>query len=81
MAFTPEANVVPHIFNATRATNGFRLSWTALIGRSYTLESADNLTSPNWTTVTNLVTTAPVAYATDTAPTTAARFYRVILAP
>ena len=81
VAFTPEANVAPHIFNAARATNGFRLSWTALIGRSYTLESADNLTSPNWLTVTNLVTTAPVAYATDTAPTTAARFYRVILAP
>jgi hypothetical protein len=81
VALTPEANIVPQIFNAACATNGFRLSWTALIGRSYTLESADNLTSPNWITVTNLVTTAPVAYATDTTPTAAARFYRVILAP
>jgi hypothetical protein len=72
---------VPHIFNAARTPDSFRLSWTALIGRSYTLESADNLTSPNWLPVTNLVTIGPVAYAIDTAPASAARFYRVSLNP
>ena len=81
LAFTPDADIAPRIFNAARATNGFRLGWTALIGRSYTLESADNLTSPNWFPVTNLVTTRPVAYATDTALAAANRFYRVILNP
>ena len=81
VAFTPDADIVPHIFNAARAADSFRLSWTALIGRSYTLESADNLTSPNWLPVTNLVTTGPVAYAIDTAPASAARFYRVSLIP
>jgi hypothetical protein len=81
VAFTPEADIVPLIFNAARGTNSFRLSWTALIGRSYTLESADNLISPNWLPVTNLVATGPIACATDTAPASAARFYRVSLNP
>jgi hypothetical protein len=81
LAFTPDADIVPHIFNAARTPDSFRLSWTALIGRSYTLESADNLTSPNWLPVTNLVTIGPVAYAIDTAPASAARFYRVSLNP
>ena len=81
LAFTPDADIVPHIFNAAWAADSFRLSWTALIGRSYTLESADNLTSPNWLPVTNLVTTGPVAYVIDTAPASAARFYRVSLKP
>jgi len=81
VAFTPDANIAPYVLNAAPATNGFRLSWTALIGRSYTLESADSLSSPNWLPVTNLVTTGPVAYAIDTAPASAARFYRVSLNP
>jgi hypothetical protein len=82
LAFTPDAGVAPRILNTVAATNGFRLSWTALIGRSYTLESADDLKSPNWLTVTNLVVTGPVAYATHTAATTAStRFYRVLLNP
>ena len=81
VAFTPDADNAPHIFNAASAANGFRLSWTALIGRSYTLESANTLSSPNWLPVTNLVTAGPVAYATDPALATAARFYRVILNP
>jgi hypothetical protein len=81
VAFTPDANILPHIFNAARGTDGFRLSWTALIGRSYTLESAGSLISPNWLAVMSLVTTGPVAYATDPAPAAATRFYRVILNP
>ncbi len=81
VAFTPDANIAPYVLNAAPATNGFRLSWTALIGRSYTLESADSLSSPNWLPVTNLVTTGPVAYAIDTTPASAARFYRVSLNP
>jgi hypothetical protein len=81
VTFTPDADVAPRIFNTASATNGFRLTWTALIGRSYTLQSADDLNSPNWLTVTNLVTTGPIAYATDPAPAAATRFYRVILNP
>ena len=81
VTFTPDADVAPRVFNAASATNGFRLTWTALIGRSYTLQSADDLNSPNWLTVTNLVTTGPIAYATDPAPAAATRFYRVILNP
>jgi hypothetical protein len=82
LGFTPDADVAPRILNTVAATNGFRLSWTTLIGRSYTLESADDLKSPNWLTVTNLVATGPVAYSTHTAATTAStRFYRVLLNP
>jgi hypothetical protein len=81
VAFTPDADIAPHIFNATHATEGFRLSWTALIGRSYTLESAGTLSNPNWLTVTKLVTTGPVANATDTAPSADTRFYRIMLNP
>jgi hypothetical protein len=43
------------------------------------LESADSLISPNWLAVTSLVTTGPIAYATDTKPAANTRFYRVIL--
>jgi hypothetical protein len=81
VAFTPDAGIAPRIISAAPATNSFRLTWTALIGRSYTLESANTLSSPNWLPVTNLVTAGPVAYATDPALATAARFYRVILNP
>ena len=81
VAFTPKADNAPRIFNALPAADGFRLSWTALIGRSYTLESADSVIHPNWLPVTNLVTSGPVAYATDPAPTSTARFYRVSLHP
>jgi hypothetical protein len=82
LAFTPDADSAPHIFNAAPATNGFQLSWTALIGRSYTLESADYLPSQNWLPVTNLVAAGPVVYATDSAaPAAATRFYRVSLNP
>jgi len=81
VAFTPEANILPRIFNAARGSEGFRLCWTALIGRSYILESTDSLNTLNWFTVTNLVATGPVAYATDTKPAADTRFYRVILIP
>ncbi len=82
VAFTPDADTAPRILSAAPVTNGFQLSWTALIGHTYTLESADSLSSPNWLAVTSLVTTGPVAYATDTATLPAAnRFYRIVLSP
>ena len=82
VAFTPDADPVPVIWHTTLGTNGFQLNWTTLIGRSYTLQSVDYLPSSNWLTVANLVTTGPVAFATDAAtPATTNRYYRVRLNP
>jgi hypothetical protein len=78
VAFTPVTPSAPRFVSACRATNGFRLSWTALIGKSYTVQAADSLSSPAWTTVTNLTTSGPMGYALD--PSIASlRFYRVVL--
>jgi hypothetical protein len=81
VAFTPDADVAPQIFSAVHSTEGFRLGWTTLIGRSYTLETSGSVIHPNWLPVTNLVTTGPVAYTTDPTPASTTRFYRVSLKP
>ena len=82
LVFTPDADIAPYIFDAARTASGFRLSWTSTIGGSYRLEMTDNLASPTWLTVTNLVATGPVVYMNDsTAAAGDARFYRVIFNP
>jgi hypothetical protein len=80
VAFAPDTNVVPQVFNPSRTTNGFALAWTGLIGRNYTVLTSGDLSSANWAALTNVTLAAPTASAQD-AMTTTNRFYRVILNP
>jgi hypothetical protein len=82
VAFTPQTSSEPECFNPVETTNGFTLSWTALINRSYTVQYSENLSGNNWITLTNVTATAPVLTITDAGvPGATERFYRVILNP
>jgi hypothetical protein len=82
VAFTPDATVLPQFFNSTQNTNGFTLTWTALLNRNYSVQYNNNLTTPDWVTFTNLTAALPTLIVTDTtAPANANRFYRIILNP
>jgi hypothetical protein len=81
VAFTPDAGLVPQFFRAAPATNGFTLSWTALLNRNYTVQYTGDLARPNWQTLTNLTSTTPVLTVLDPEITATNRFYKVILNP
>jgi hypothetical protein len=72
----------PQFLNIAEKTNSFTLAWTALANRNYTLQYTGDLSSPSWTTLTNLTGALPVLTVTDTAaPANTNRFYRLILNP
>jgi hypothetical protein len=53
-----------------------------LLDQNYTVQWTGDLTSTNWTTLTNLTSTLPTMTVTDaTAPANTNRFYRIILNP
>lgn len=82
LAFAPSGSSAPCFLAGAPSVGGFKLIWTALINRNYTLQYTDNLAGANWLTLTNVTAAAPVLTATD--PGAAAgpnRFYRVILNP
>ena len=80
MALAPNAAVDPHIFNSVENTNGFDITWTSLLGQNYTVQWASDLSSANWTTLTNLTSTLPTTTVIDaTAPADTNRFYRIIM--
>ena len=81
IAFTPYAAILPRFFSAVPGTNGFAITWTALLNRNYSVEYSSDLTGTNWVTFTNLTATLPTQTATDTSATHGIRFYRVILNP
>ncbi|HET7625155.1 MAG TPA: lamin tail domain-containing protein [Verrucomicrobiae bacterium] len=82
VSFAPQTSSEPECFNPVETTNGFTLSWTALINRSYTVQYSENLSGNNWITLTNVTATAPVLTITDAGvPGATERFYRVILNP
>jgi hypothetical protein len=82
VAFTPDANIVPQFFNSAQNTNGFAITWTAVLNQNYSVQYNNDLTTTNWVTFTNLTATLPTMTVTDTgAPLTANRFYRVVLNP
>ena len=78
VTFTPDAGLSPQMFSAGPCTNGFRLAWTTLMNRCYTVEYADDLMSTNWVTLTNVTACGPVAAVIDTNPAIGTnRFYRI----
>jgi hypothetical protein len=80
--FTPNAPVNPHIFSTVKSTNGFVLTWTALLDQNYTVQWTGDLSGTNWTTLTNLTANLPTMPVTDAgAPANTNRFYRIILNP
>jgi hypothetical protein len=82
VAFAPVAAANPQIFESAKNTNGFALTWTALVNQNYSVQWTANLTSTNWTTLTNLTVTQPVISTIDSAaPATTNRFYRIIRNP
>ncbi len=81
VAFAPSAGLVPQFYHAATGTNGFTLSWSALLNRNYTVQYTGNLASPTWQTLTNLTSTAPVMTVVDPQMTATNRFYKVILNP
>jgi hypothetical protein len=82
VAFAPNAGLAPQFFKTAGTTNGFAISWTALLNRNYTVQYSANLSATNWQTLTNLTTTAPETTVFDPAGLTSTnRFYRVILNP
>jgi hypothetical protein len=82
VVLTPDAAANPTIFDAANNTNGFVITWTALLNRNYTVQWTDNLATTNWITLTNLTSTLPVVTVTDTTPPASTnRFYRIILNP
>ncbi len=82
VAFTPNAVVNPQIFSSVKSTNGFVITWTALLNQNYTVQWTGDLGSTNWTTLTNLTSTLPTMSVTDAAaPANTNRFYRIILNP
>jgi len=81
LSLAPNAGLAPQFFNAATATNGFALSWTALLNRNYTVQYNGNLNTTNWLTLTNLTVTTPVMTVIDPASTNTNRFYRVVLNP
>ena len=82
VAFAPNAGLAPQFFKAVPGTNGFRLSWAALLNRNYTIQYTGDLNPPNWVTLTNLTATLPEMSVLDpTAFSGPNRFYRVVLNP
>jgi hypothetical protein len=81
LSLAPNAGLAPQFFNAATATNGFVLSWTALLNRNYTVQYNGDLNSTNWLTLTNLTVTTPVMTAIDPVSTNTNRFYRIVLNP
>ncbi|MFZ0827195.1 MAG: CotH kinase family protein [Verrucomicrobiia bacterium] len=82
VSFTPSSGSVPQFFKAATVTNGFALSWTALLNRNYTVQYNDDLNTTNWLTLTNLTAATPVMTVIDPgASASSSRFYRVVLNP
>lgn len=83
VAFAPDAaGVVPQWIGAGAATNGFKLTWTALLYQNYSAQYVGDPAVTNWTTFTNITATAPVMTVYDTsAPAGTNRYYRVVLNP
>ena len=82
LAFAPSGSSAPRFLGGSPSVSGFKLIWTALIHRDYTLEYTDNLAGTNWLTLTNVTAVTPVLTATDPAAAAGGRrFYRLILNP
>jgi hypothetical protein len=72
----------PRILQFTRQPAGFGFTWTAEIGRTYSVRFKDSLDATTWTPLTSVV--AASAFASATIPDALAnlqRFYTITLDP
>ena len=82
VTFAPNAGLAPQFFKTAGSTNGFAITWTALLNRNYTVQYNGDLSSANWQTLTNLTTAASETTVFDPAGLAGTnRFYRVKLNP
>jgi hypothetical protein len=82
LALAPSGSSAPRFLAGSPTVSGFKLMWTALIHRNYTLEYTDSLAGTNWLTLTNITALTPVLTTTDPgAAAAASRFYRLTLNP
>jgi hypothetical protein len=71
----------PAAFRSVSLTNGvLDLNWTAITGRTYTVQFKTNLTQTTWANLTNLTATTTNANAFDSI-TDRQRFYKLLLLP
>ncbi|HXJ76205.1 MAG TPA: immunoglobulin domain-containing protein [Candidatus Dormibacteraeota bacterium] len=71
----------PRIINFNRTGSGWVLTWTAMPGRSYTVESASDLGGTTWSVLSTFPATDTFEVFTDPLSGDARRFYRVRLEP
>ena len=68
----------PSVFDLRRTGRGLTFRFLTQPSTRYAVQIADNLPTPNWTTLTNLpATTEPIAIITDLEPGPDKRFYRI----
>jgi subtilase family serine protease len=63
------------------ARNAITLTWSALASREYQLQSAAELSQPNWTNVASITASNGVVRATESIGAAAQQFYRLVLLP
>jgi hypothetical protein len=82
VALVPEASHSPQFLRTIKTPGSFSFTWTALVNRSYAIQYCSDLREGNWSTLTNLIATAPVLTVTDTGVSSQTnRFYRAVLIP
>jgi len=70
----------PRLLGISRGSSGWVLTWTAVPGRNYTLQSASELGGA-WTPLNTFPATDGIQSYTDTTGSSERRFYRVVLEP
>jgi uncharacterized protein with beta-barrel porin domain len=68
----------PIIFAPTKAGNNFILSFQTELGKTYTVQYTDALTSPTWQNLPSVAGNGASASLTNSAPGVAQRFYRLL---
>jgi hypothetical protein len=82
LALGPVVVPQPAILSQVVSNSQLTLTWTAQEGRSYRLERATRLASPDWTTVPgDVMAVDAVASKTDSLNLTSTCFYRVVVVP
>jgi autotransporter-associated beta strand protein len=73
---------LPTITGITKNNNGVSLTWQAINGKTYRVESKLNLTDASWTALTpNVTASGDTATYLDSAPNAVQRFYRIAQLP
>ena len=71
----------PKLRTPSKSGNSIALSWSAIAGRTYQVQSASNLSDANWANVSDQVTATGAIAGTSDPIADTARFYRVVMLP